>query len=152
MKICCTCRTPKSISLFHKDRTSPDGYSYSCKECANKRTLLYYKKNRNARLAYIKGYRNGEKMEVLRHYSGDPPHCQCQYGCPETLIQFLSIDHINNDGAKHRKSIFKRSRGGQMYHWLIVHNFPPGFQVLCHNCNFGKHINGGICPHSLKIS
>lgn len=26
-------------------------------------------------------------------------------------------------------------------------NYPEGYQVLCYNCNCGKSINNGICPH-----
>ena len=53
---------------------------------------------------------------------------------------------MNNDGAKHRKEI---GHGGSlMYSWLIKNNFPPGFQLLCMNCNFAKGIHGGICPHT----
>jgi hypothetical protein len=33
-----------------------------------------------------------------------------------------------------------------LYHYLRKHNYPPGFRVLCHNCNmaFGHF---GRCPH-----
>jgi hypothetical protein len=42
--------------------------------------------------------------------------------------------------------------GGQFYQWLIRNAYPPGFQVLCWNCNAGRHINGGTCPHQVDIS
>ena len=28
-----------------------------------------------------------------------------------------------------------------------IQDFPEGFQILCFNCNAGKHRNGGRCPH-----
>lgn len=31
--------------------------------------------------------------------------------------------------------------------WLARHKYPEGFQLLCWNCNCGRAINGGICPH-----
>jgi hypothetical protein len=37
--------------------------------------------------------------------------------------------------------------------WIDVkrQGFPKDrFQLLCHNCNMGKHMNGGICPHQQK--
>jgi len=78
------------------------------------------------------------RNEVLSHYGGQPPSCAC---CGERKTEFLVIDHINNDGAAHRKT-FK----GPLYQWLRNNRFPPGFQVLCHNCNFAKsHYDG--CPH-----
>lgn len=64
--------------------------------------------------------------------------CAC---CKESEPTFLSIDHMNNDCAKHRKTI-----GSGIYRWLIKNNFPSGFQILCMNCNFGKKFLG-ICPH-----
>ncbi len=76
----------------------------------------------------------------------------CAYGgyrcacCGEREPKFLSIDHINGGGQKHRKVI----GGGNFYTWLRKYNFPSGFQVLCHNCNLGRSLNGGICPHQTK--
>lgn len=72
--------------------------------------------------------------------------CAC---CGETEPAFLTIDHMNNDGAKHRREIAGVNRGGgkKVYSWLIANNFPPGFQILCMNCNWGKARNNGICPH-----
>lgn len=77
------------------------------------------------------------KFEAIFHYGGK---CFC---CGETVIEFLSIDHINGGGEKHRKEIGYKN----IYAWLRLHNWPDGFQTACHNCNFGRHINGGICPH-----
>ena len=83
------------------------------------------------------------KLAVLNGYGG--PICRC---CGETHIEFLSIDHINNDGAAHRRSLPKSasSGGSGFYAWLKKNNFPPGFQVLCMNCNFAKG-KYGYCPH-----
>jgi hypothetical protein len=58
------------------------------------------------------------------------------------ILEFLTIDHINGGGNKHRQQI--RSR---ICHWLKKNNYPEGFQVLCFDCNLGRSINGGICPH-----
>lgn len=37
--------------------------------------------------------------------------------------------------------------GYQTYYWLKRNGFPPGFNVLCWNCQWGIHINKGKCPH-----
>ena len=85
------------------------------------------------------------KKVIYDHYGWK---CAC---CGEDEILFLCLDHINNDGNQHaRDAGFKdpRRRGGlEMYRWIIANNFPPIFQVLCFNCNNGKHRNGGVCPH-----
>ena len=43
-----------------------------------------------------------------------------------------------------------RDNGEKITTWLYRNNFPKGFQTLCFNCNWGKHINDGICPHQQK--
>ena len=65
--------------------------------------------------------------------------CAC---CGESEPAFLSIDHIDNDGASHRKKI-----GAQIYRFLIKNNFPKNFQILCMNCQWGRKNCNGICPH-----
>jgi hypothetical protein len=81
-----------------------------------------------------------KKKIVIEAYGGK---CAC---CQEKEFSFLSIDHIDNDGAEHRKKHSLKA-GIKTYRFLINKNFPKGFQVLCFNCNFGKQINHGICPH-----
>ena len=78
------------------------------------------------------------RMIVLKHYSGETPRCQC---CGETIYEFLTIDHIEGGGTKHRNT------GGahDIVKWLIKNNFPEGFRVLCFNCNCSRR--GGECPH-----
>lgn len=65
---------------------------------------------------------------------------------------FLTIDHVNNDGNVQRKS---DKTGGTNFYRLTAHkildgNAPNDLQILCRNCNWGKHVNGGICPHMNK--
>jgi len=75
---------------------------------------------------------------VLAHYGNK---CAC---CGESQREFLAIDHINNDGWKHRKT-FKIN----IYDWLQRNHYPAGFQVLCHNCNMAKAFYGR-CPHNVR--
>lgn len=82
------------------------------------------------------------RAEVFAAYGGN--RCAC---CGETEPMFLTIDHVENDGAKMRREGVHSRGGTQFYQWLRKNGFPPGFQVLCMNCNLGKHRNGGICPH-----
>ena len=83
------------------------------------------------------------KNDVLNAYG---TVCAC---CGEEDIRFLTVDHINNDGAAHRKSLTgtNKAAGHNIYRWLRQNNYPPGFQILCMNCNAGRHWNGGECPH-----
>lgn len=58
---------------------------------------------------------------------------------------FLSVDHIDNTGAQDRRL----NGGSSLYRRLKRMGFPKdNFQLLCWNCNSGKRLNGGICPHA----
>lgn len=106
-----------------------------CAACSKRQYKYQSDRPENRRKKY-----KAIKEEVFAAYGGYV--CAC---CGETEPLFLCIDHIHEDGADHRRTI--SGRGTSMYQWLKSNGFPPGFQVLCQNCNFGKHLNGGVCPH-----
>ena len=52
---------------------------------------------------------------------------------------YFSIDHVNNDGYLERKN-------GKAKKKLTISRYleaPERFQLLCANCNWAKHVNGG---------
>jgi hypothetical protein len=53
VKICSCCREKKLISAFSKDRTSPDGHSYWCRQCHS-----LYKKRTEWHIKYRSEHRN----------------------------------------------------------------------------------------------
>jgi len=134
-------------------------YHIANKEIINKRSADWKKNNPERYSQDQKNWReeNKEKkriaqakylfkirMKVLVHYGGNPPKCAC---CGESIIPFLTIDHINNDGNIQRKAMKIDGYGKGLYRWLIKNNFPKGYQILCYSCNLGKAHNNGICPH-----
>lgn len=84
------------------------------------------------------------KNETFAAYGG--PICKC---CGETTFEFLSIDHIEGGGGRHRATL--GGSGTKIYYWLKENGFPSGYQVLCFMCNWakGKHNSNGACPHTL---
>ena len=70
-----------------------------------------------------------ERKKVLNYYTNGTFQCK-KCGC--NVYELLQIDHINNDGAEHRKKV------KNIYKWLIKNEYPNGFQVLCANCNWLK--------------
>ena len=112
-----------------------------CRDCLNKHNEWYKQSDYKVRHAK---QRAEEKKQVIDHYGG---RCTC---CGEGEPCFLAIDHINGNGNSHRKAINKWGSG--FFKWLIKNDFPKEFQILCHNCNMGKHLNCGICPHKARIS
>lgn len=117
-------------------RNNPEKYRATAK--------TYMHKNPEKHRAYVKIYYQKLKIDVLSHYSYGVPECFC---CGEDRIEFLSVDHIDGGGNKHRKEIGRN--GARFYLWLRQNNFPPGYRVLCHNCNqsFGLF---GYCPHEIE--
>jgi hypothetical protein len=85
------------------------------------------------------------KLDAFAAYGG--PKCVC---CGETLMEGLTLDHINGDGAEHRKSV--GAYGVNIYYWLKKNGYPSGFQVMCGTCNFAKGTSDH-CPHEdLRIA
>jgi hypothetical protein len=86
------------------------------------------------------------KKNIFQHYGGK---CVC---CGEERIDFLTIDHINGGGRKHRAEISKSNSGRsgpEFYRWIIKNNFPSDLRVLCYNCNCSRwHL--GKCPHEIE--
>jgi hypothetical protein len=71
------------------------------------------------------------KQAAIDGYGG--PIC---VGCGCKDYEILEIDHIGGGGCKHRREI---GMGNNIYRWLAVNNFPPGFRVLCPTCNKKAH-------------
>jgi len=92
-----------------------------------------------------KKIRENQKKLIINHYGS---RCFC---CGETNIKFLTIDHINNDGNKHKIEL--KSQKTTLYRWIIKNNFPENmFQVACYNCNCARSKNNFICPHQQKLT
>lgn len=91
-------------------------HSRVCKKC---RSILKSNNRIKRRLMMLNNYGN------------------CCMRCKTDNPEFLTIDHINNNGAEHRKSVVA---GKHMWLWIEQHNYPKdNYQVLCFNCNYLKH-------------
>ncbi len=120
----------------HPNEKRPLAVSYNgqsiklCKECADKSYALH----------------NKSKIDVMNHYG-----TSCKM-CGELLFEFLTIDHIDGGGKKHRKIV---GYGQMFYKWLIRNNYPSGYQTLCFNCNCGRkqprNPESPKCQRKLKI-
>lgn len=132
----------KNYDKFKEQRNTPE-----YKEYQKTRNKKYYDSHREKRIMASRNYSRNAKIKVISHYSNGTNKCNC---CGESIMEFLSINHIHGGGVKHRKEI-KRSSGTTFYNWLIRNNFPEGFDVLCMNCNFASgHSRDKTCPHKIK--
>jgi len=89
-------------------------------------------------------YRRKLKNDVFTAYGA---RCVC---CGEDDTRFLTLDHINSDGADQRRKLkgHRGQAGLGFYTWVRQNNYPDDLQLLCWNCNSGRHYNGGVCPHN----
>ena len=82
------------------------------------------------------------REEFIRAYGGK---CQCPGGCDVTTPEFLSLGHVFNDGARHRRET--GVRGYQMYRKIAEEGYPKDrYRLECHNCNMAR-AHFGKCPH-----
>jgi len=77
------------------------------------------------------------KLRVLSHYGKERNAQCCWEGCEVLDLDMLSLDHVNNDGAKDRNI---RGSGHMLYASVEKEGFPEGFQTLCHNHQWKKEI------------
>ena len=110
-----------------------------CRDCKRLYRRQHYQDNKEIYLARARRTQANLKKRILDSYGTE---CAC---CGEDEPTFLELDHINGGGTAHRKEI---GGGSHYWAWIIRNNFPEEYQILCSNCNTGKHRNGGICPHN----
>lgn len=138
-------RTMTGTKMYRwlKNNNFPSGFRILCFNC-NMKLAYHFGNNEfiNDMQRYSQKYRKHLREKVIAHYSKRSSCCAC---CGISDIDVLGIDHINGGGNQHRKQIGKDAT----YLWLVKNNFPEGFQVLCHNCNMSKWLNGR-CLHEVQ--
>lgn len=115
--------------------TAPDGLQNRCKKC-----VKAYRIRNNDRIAANQQFKEAQfRAKVIEAYGGK---CTC---CGETEYAFLVFDHVNDDGAKDRRS--RQAYRSHTARWAAMHGYPESLQLLCANCNMAKQFTPGGCPH-----
>jgi len=86
------------------------------------------------------------RLEALNAYGGLV--CSCDHGgqqCGPHPAEHLSLDHINGENV--RMASYGRERSTDLAYRLRKEGYPPGYRVLCHNCNLSLGFYGR-CPLS----
>lgn len=130
----CKVCTEKSKAKWHRKRKK--GLCGWCGEPSSEKSICDNCRDK------VSGRKIELKQLVFAAYGG--AKCGC---CGCSIFEFLTIDHINNDGSKQRKELKKSGIG--FYGWLRSKNYPQGYQVLCYNCNCAKK-PGRDCPCKQK--
>ena len=119
----------KGLCLSCKARPSRENKT-ECERCSTRKRL-----RNKTEYSFI-------RKTILARYGGT---CRC---CGESEPKFLSVDHIDGGGRKHREST-SGTGGTVFYRWIVRNGFPTYLQILCHNCNMAKGMYG-VCPHQEK--
>jgi len=152
-------------------KKTEDSYIWECKDCCSERGKIYHQKHkhinyeRSRKWAKENPERHAEnqkkwriknkeklllqskkwskvrykklKIELLNAYGNK---CSC---CGGREPEFLTLEHINGDGAAHRKKVGESN----VYRDLKRRGWPKDeYTLLCMNCNFATRY-GDICPH-----
>ena len=147
---CEDCGTTKSRSWTRKHGKSRCESCYAkvkkpgncdfCNKKSSQSWLNDYGK-KSCRNCHSIKYNTQLKIDAFKHYAkNDKIECNWK-GCHISDIDMLTIDHIKNDGAKHRKQLRGDKRGnGGIHRVLKKLGYPKGYQILCWNHNLKKEI------------
>jgi hypothetical protein len=144
LKICKGCAETKDAAEFYPNKTAANGGNI-CRACKRVRDTRYRDQNRGRLNGWHKSHpeqarEHSRKTDARRRQQALDAYgsvCSC---CGEDNTVFLTIDHIDGGGTKHRKNV-----NNKVYPELRRQGFPPGYRVLCWNCNWAEYRGG--CPH-----
>jgi hypothetical protein len=119
------------LHLMYCDKLYKQSETYKAKQAtysAEQRKTETWKERtrRNAR-----EYRAKIRAEVIAAYGSK---CSCS-GCDIVDPRFLTLDHVNDDGAEHRKLL---NAGSQVYLWAKRNGYPDSLRLFCWNCNCAR--------------
>ena len=132
-----------------KERRDRPEYKAKEKEYRNRPETKAHRQERESHI----------RLKVLQEYSkrlsnSNVPCCNC---CGMNgHVDFLAIDHIA--GAKQMDSepelvklgYSSKLKSTKWFNWIMDNNFPKGFQILCHSCNYAKFLSkNNTCPHKV---
>ena len=101
------------------------------KNTASERAAKWLKDNPTKR-KMTNAARNGRYRRALFEAYGGPRCASCGFSDERAL----QIDHVAGGGSQMTRLL--KMRGTGFYTWLRRNDYPPGFQVLCANCNWIK--------------
>ena len=150
-KYCKICRVsqkktgPKPrIPTCHPDRKHcANGLCRTCYIRNHMKTYVYPNPERRDKVHGVCSRRRNAnlKLVALTHYGPNGILQCCWEGCTVIDVDMLTLDHVNDDGYKHRLPGNKNRIGGdKLYFWAIKNNFPPTLQTMCANHQLKKKI------------
>jgi hypothetical protein len=147
-------RSPEAKAKRRERQQDPER---KAKEQSRKKEYYNKPENKIKIASRDKVTRQNLRSEVCSHYSkihsnSNIPTCRC---CGlNSNIEFLALDHIagrkemDSEPELVKLGYSSEMTGLNLLRWIKRNDFPDGFQVLCHNCNFAKgQSKDNKCPH-----
>lgn len=130
---CTICKLEKRWIDFNKNKKELSGFNNICRECSNKKSKLYYEKNKDKHIKNV-GQRNkkirkdsqNNIIEILRE-----SNC---VDCGESDLRVLQFDHKNPDDKEYNVSKMLSKK----YHWDNIKREIEKCEVRCANCHFKR--------------
>jgi hypothetical protein len=142
--LCIKCRKSLPPSEYYSDINRPNGLYPECKSCVLARRKSAYNENPGKYQKSSARYNEGLKRDAINAYGG---RCAC---CGESGREFLTLDHVHNNGKQHRIEV-----GGTkgVYQWARKMRYPQdgSLRILCFNCHMSRSFHG-YCPHETKLA
>ena len=143
-RTCTDCRRTLPISEFYKKGRGHGGassYFSKCKSCVSKNDL----KNRAKIYESHKRYRVKKRLDALMYLSPDGmPKCAvCGFRAD---LNYLQIDHINDNGAKDKLNCGRRRLGYETCNKILKMKREDArneYQILCPLHNWAKRLGIG---------
>ena len=126
------CGTGYKLYRWLIKKNFPSGYRILCANCNHKDEIVRLKRNRNIPWSRQVVLNDKRKILVFNQYGGKCVKCHI------SDYDMLQMDHVNNDGATHRRE--RGNKSGIKYSWIIKNMFPKNLQPLCANCNLIKQL------------
>ena len=92
----------------------------------------YEARNQERITSYQHKRRTDDNRELLELLGNE---CKC---CGEAYLPALAVDHVNGDGAEHKKELRYNPSHSYFLKHLKAGTLKRPIQLLCHNCNIAK--------------
>lgn len=131
MKKCSSCNIEKTFDSFYKSKNRKDGYSYSCKQCADKAN----KGTRDRYQQRYQGYRNDYKRTLVERVNEYKSSFGCRACGENSHPAVLDMHHIDPSIKENAPSSMRTS-------WERWINEANKCIVLCANCH--RKVHAGV--------
>lgn len=140
-KVCPRCpeKGIQAASAFSPNAARRDGLQTYCRPCTRAYHVEHRAANPDRARGWERAYRERLRVEMFEAYGHE---CAC---CGEREKTFLCLDHIDGVPDDQKKD-GKRIGSDKTLILLRQQGWPPGYRILCANCNLAYAVLG-TCPH-----